>query len=144
MLRSRHLGAYYSVMKIHLESSDQNLISHYGTGVLSVNGQDFTSNLLITQRRVFEDWFSGDISQLGVAHFKPVLDMAEAERPEIVVLGTGDRHLFPDFSLMAALRERGIALEVMNTRAACRTYSVLVSEYRPVAAALIQLGEEAV
>ncbi|MGK0319204.1 MAG: hypothetical protein ACI9JP_001383, partial [Granulosicoccus sp.] len=32
---------YYSVMKMHLETSDQNLISNYGKGVLGVNGQDF-------------------------------------------------------------------------------------------------------
>ena len=29
----------------------------------------------------------------------------------------------------------------MNTRAACRTYSVLVNEARPVAAALLQIQE---
>jgi uncharacterized protein len=35
-----------------------------------------------------------------------------------------------------------MALEVMNTRAACRTYSVLVSEYRSVAAALLQISDD--
>ena len=44
-------------------------------------------------------------------------------------------------ALMAELKLKGVALEVMNTRAACRTYSVLVSEYRPVAAALLQITE---
>jgi len=38
------------------------------------------------------------------------------------------------------MKERNISLEVMNTRAACRTYSVLVSEYRSVAAALLQIA----
>jgi uncharacterized protein len=132
---------YYSVMKMHLETSDQNLISNYGKGVLSVNGQDFHQNILITKTRVVEDWFSGDIKDLTLAHFDPLFDDFEAERPEIVVFGSGHLHVFPDFSLMAALKERGIALEVMNTRAACRTYSVLVNEYRPVAAALLQIKE---
>jgi len=126
---------------MHLETSDQNLISNYGRGVLSVNGQDFHQNILITRTRVVEDWFSGDMSELTLAHFEPLFDQVEKEQPEIVVLGSGSKHVFPDFALMAELKQRGVALEVMNTRAACRTYSVLVNEYRPVAAALIQIEE---
>jgi uncharacterized protein len=136
---SQRLGAYYSAMKMHLETSDQNLISNYGKGLLSVNGQDFRQNILITRTRVVQDWFSGPLSELSLSHFDPLFDGVEAEQPEIVVLGSGDTHIFPDFGLMAELKQRGIALEVMNTRAACRTYSVLVNEYRPVAAALIQI-----
>ncbi|MFK8078930.1 MAG: Mth938-like domain-containing protein [Granulosicoccus sp.] len=128
-------------MKMHLETSDQNLISNYGTGVLSVNGQDFRSNILITKTRVVEDWFSGPLAELKLDHFEPLFDEVELEKPEIVLLGSGSTHLFPDFALMAALKQKGIALEVMNTRAACRTYSVLVNEYRPVAAALIQISD---
>ena len=136
---SQRLWAYYSAMKMHLETSDQNLISNYGKGVLSVNGQDFRKNILITRTRVVENWFSGPLRELNLSHFDPLLDDVEAEQPEIVLLGSGDTHIFPDFALMAELKQRGIALEVMNTRAACRTYSVLVNEYRPVAAALIQI-----
>lgn len=128
-------------MKMHLETSDQNLISNYGKGVLSVNAQDYHSNIIITQTRVIEHWFDGELDQLTMAHFEPLFDKVEAEVPEIVLLGSGSTHIFPDFSLMADMKKRGVSLEVMNTRAACRTYSVLVSEYRPVAAALIQIGD---
>ncbi|NND91609.1 MAG: hypothetical protein HKN42_12175 [Granulosicoccus sp.] len=124
---------------MQLETSDQNLISNYGEGVLSVNGQDYHGNILITRTRVIEDWFCGDLQTLTVGHFAPLFDDAETIRPDIVVLGTGHLHVFPDFALLADLQQRGIALEVMNTRAACRTYSVLVNEYRPVAAALLQI-----
>ena len=127
-------------MKMHLETSEQNLISNYGKGVLSVNGKDYGNNILITRTRVVEGWFSGALSELTLLHFEPLFDGVEQEVPEIVVLGSGSDHIFPDFSLIAELKEKGVALEVMNTRAACRTYSVLVSEYRPVAAALIQLS----
>jgi uncharacterized protein len=37
----------------------------------------------------------------------------------------------------AALRSQGVVLEPMDTGAACRTYNVLLSEDRKVAAALI-------
>ena len=128
-------------MKMHLETSEQNLISNYGTGVLSINGQDFRSNVLVTRTRVIEDWFAGSLDELTIDHFAPLFDGVETDIPEIVLLGSGSTHVFPDFGLMAELKLKGVALEVMNTRAACRTYSVLVSEYRPVAAALLQITE---
>jgi len=129
-------------MKMYLETSDQNLISNYGDGFLSVNGQDFHNPILITKTRVVENWIDGSLEELSLAHFDPLFDGHESELPEIVVLGTGNQHIFPDFSLIAQLRQKGVALEVMNTRAACRTYSVLVNEYRPVAAALLQIDGE--
>ena len=75
---SQRLGAYYSAMKMHLETSDQNLISNYGKGVLSVNGQDFRQNILITRTRVVEDWFSGPLSELSLSHFDPLFDGVES------------------------------------------------------------------
>jgi len=126
-------------MKFHLETAEQNLISHYGPGVISVNGTEYENNVLITHDRVLENWFQGEPAELELTHFSSLLESAADERPEIVVLGTGASHIFPPFQLMAELKSEGLALEVMNTRAACRTYSVLVSEYRSVAAALIQI-----
>jgi uncharacterized protein len=40
-------------------------------------------------------------------------------------------------TLRASLKARGIALEAMETGAACRTYNVLLAEDRHVAAALL-------
>ena len=126
-------------MKIQLETSEQNLISHYGPGSISVNGTAYTSNILITGQTIFQDWFTGPLDGLKLEHFNPLMsDDLPGERPEIVLLGTGSVHTFPAMSLLAELKAHKIAVEVMNTRAACRTYSVLVGEHRPVAAALIQ------
>jgi uncharacterized protein len=54
-----------------------------------------------------------------------------------VLIGTGEQQRFPHASLLAAFFARRIGVEVMDTRAACRTYNVLVSEGRSVAAALM-------
>jgi uncharacterized protein len=56
---------------------------------------------------------------------------------EVVLLGTGRQQRFPSMQLMAALSRKGIGLEPMDTAAACRTYNVLMSEDRRVAAALL-------
>lgn len=57
--------------------------------------------------------------------------------PEVVLLGTGARQQFPDPVLLGILHAQRIGVEVMDTAAACRTFNVLVTEGRPVAAALI-------
>ena len=126
-------------MKFQLETSENNLISHYGPGSLAVNGKEYRSNLLITQDSVIENWCQGDISEVSEANFNPLIALPADARPEIVLLGTGLDHVFPDMKILLALKQQGLNIEVMNTRAACRTYSVLVSEFRAVAAALIQI-----
>jgi uncharacterized protein len=126
-------------MKFKLESSTQNLISHYGRGSISVNGQAYTGSLIITPTGLLENWYDGNAAELSLSHFQPLINLEQDEPTEIIILGTGTDHVFPPMKLMAELHSRGIALEVMNTRAACRTYSVLVSEQRPVAAALMPI-----
>ena len=134
-------------MKMHLETSTRKLISNYGIGVIGIDGNDYHSNVLISGTRVVEHWYEGPPSGLELGHFEPLFaaheteggDRSAANVPEICLLGTGRDHVFPPFELLTALRERGVALEVMNTRAACRTYSVLVGEERAVAAALLQI-----
>ena len=126
-------------MKFQLETSENNLISHYGPGSLAVNGKEYSSNILITHDTVRENWCEGDISTVTESSFAPLLELPAENRPEIVLLGTGNDHVFPDMAILLSLKKQGLTVEVMNTRAACRTYSVLVSEFRSVAAALIQI-----
>ena len=71
-----------------------------------------------------------EIRQLAV-ELRPVLD------PEIVLLGTGPRQIFPAASFRAQFLSAGIGIEVMDTGAACRTFNVLVSEQRRVVALLM-------
>lgn len=126
-------------MKFKLETSDRPVISHYGPGVIGVSGTDYRSNLLLTDQGVLENWFEGSLEALSLDHFAPLLAQPPETRPEIVVFGSGSTHRFPPLALIAELAARGIALEVMSTHAACRTYSVLLGEDRRVAAALLQM-----
>ncbi len=71
----------------------------------------------------------------GPALLAPVLSLDP--RPGLLLLGTGDRFLRPDPELRAAARAAGLALEAMDSRAAARTWNVLVSEGRSVAALLL-------
>ena len=65
------------------------------------------------------------------------LDSVRKVKPDLVILGTGNQQRFPPPKLYQSLVFAGIGLEIMTTPAACRTYNILVSEGRMVAAALI-------
>ena len=60
-----------------------------------------------------------------------------AQGPELILLGTGPRQIFPPASFRAQFLSAGIGVEVMDTGAACRTFNVLVAEQRRVVALLM-------
>ena len=58
-------------------------------------------------------------------------------RPEILLVGCGARTESMPVPVREHFKAQRIALEAMDTGAACRTYNVLIAESRLVAAALI-------
>ncbi len=122
-------------MKLHADSpSAMNTFTAYGTGFVEINGERHTESLLVLPEGAVVAWDAPDFDTLGADHFERLL----ALQPEVVLLGTGERQRFPHPRLTAALARAGVGLEVMDTRAACRTYNILVSEGRRVLAALLQ------
>lgn len=86
----------------------------------------------MTPDEILDGWQAKPISELVDTDFELLL---RAE-PEIVLLGTGSRNVFPPRELTFAFARRGIGLECMDTRAAARTFNVLATEGRQVAAVL--------
>jgi NADH dehydrogenase [ubiquinone] 1 alpha subcomplex assembly factor 3 len=65
------------------------------------------------------------------------LSWALENPPEVLVIGTGRQTVFPDPSVMEMLSNAQIGYEFMDSRAAARTYNILVSEGRDVSAAML-------
>jgi len=63
--------------------------------------------------------------------------LAEANKIDILLIGTGAKMQPLPAETRAALRARGLAFEVMTTGAAARSFNILLSEDRAAAAALI-------
>lgn len=121
-------------MKLHLtQAEDSNLITAYGSGFVDVNKVRYTSHLVIMPNQLKLDWSASDFASLTVNHFDELLLL----KPEVILLGTGDTHQFIQPKLIAKLTENNISVECMTTHAACRTYNILMSEGRDVAAALL-------
>src|SRR5262245_4853366 len=97
-----------------------------------VNGERRESSAIVLPDRVVE-WSASRFDTLTAQDFQVLKELGA----EIVLLGTGPKQRFPHPRLTAALAQAGIGLEVMDLRAACRTYNILVAEERKVAAALL-------
>jgi uncharacterized protein len=122
-----------SAMKFHLNQSDTHVFTAYGSGWVEINRVRHEQNLIAMPDRVIEPWAPGGFSALASDDFEGLLQLA----PEIVLLGTGDTIRFPHPRLTAALTAARIGVDVMDVRAACRTFNVLSGEGRKVAAALL-------
>ena len=121
-------------MKLNLDVPERtNVVRAYAPGELRVGEALYRTNLILTAAALIEGWRPASVDDLRAEDFEPVLALA----PELILIGTGARQQFPDRRALAPLYAARIGFEVMDTRAACRTFNVLVAEGRQAAAALI-------
>jgi len=105
-------------------------------GGFSVQGQVFEGLFLTPEQAL--PWQPPAVDALHIDALAPIL--AVDPPPEFVLLGTGSGLTFPPRALVRALEEKGIGLEVMDSRAAARTWGLLRGEERWIVAALMPLG----
>ena len=119
------------------DPTQRQVVQSYGPGRFRVSGVAWTAAILVTPDRTvaWEAAAAPMAEALGVAALAPVLDATPAV--EVLLVGGGARAAFIPPATRAALKARGLAVESMDTGAACRTYNVLLAEGRRVAAALI-------
>lgn len=102
----------------------------------SVDGRVYRG-LLMTPKSA-DDWAPPPVAELAIDHLSAVLALDPP--PEFLILGTGATIAFPPRALMQALEAQGIGLEVMDSRAAARTWGMLRGEERWIAAALMPIS----
>ena len=121
-------------MKFHVsDAAGQNRFTGYGEGYVSVNHQRFEHSIVVSPSHDVARWDVAGFEALTAADFEKLLELS----PEIVIVGTGDTLRFPHPQVTSGLVTRSIGVEVMDTRAACRTYNILIAEGRAVVAALL-------
>lgn len=107
-----------------------------GAGSVTVVDREITRSFLLAPDALVEDWPVRSAADFDLA----AVDALLALKPEVVLLGTGARQVFPPREAQVALLGRRIGLEVMTNAAACRTYNLLAGEGRRVVAAVIIEG----
>ncbi len=102
-------------------------IDGYGPGFFRIGGEVIGGAVLVTARSA-KSWggFDDTAPLLALKH-----------EVDVVLVGTGRTIAHPPAAFRQALEEAGIGVEPMASDAAARTYNVLLSEGRRVAAALL-------
>ncbi len=117
-----------------LVPAGRQVIEAYGGGGFVIAGARYAGSVIVLPERTLA-WAAA--AAVDVTEFA-LVPLFEAPPPtEILIVGCGPRFAPPPVALRPAVRARGIALEWMDTGAACRTFNVLLAEGRLAAAALI-------
>ena len=125
-------------MKLTLDANQSvNLIRSYSNGAVHVGDQILHRSCIVTPDSVIADWRPTTVDDLLESDLEPLLALAGAAKPQLVLLGTGATHRFPPAPIRGAFVKAGVGLETMDLGAACRTFNVLVQEDRRVCAALL-------
>jgi len=120
------------------EFNDQSalIITSYDDDHIVINERPYYSSLVITLKQIDPDWAPVKPSDISIDKIEELLD----HQPEIILLGTGHKTVFPEPEAIVLCAQAGVGLEVMDSASACRTYNVLLSEERKIVAGLLLPG----
>ena len=113
--------------------SGANTITGYGDGYVEINQTPYAHAVLLSSDGAISEWPVQSFEGLNAAHFAQMVDL----KPELILIGTGNKQRFPQPELLKSLILAKIGFEIMDSQAACRTYNILVGEGRQVLLALI-------
>ncbi|MGA7295971.1 MAG: Mth938-like domain-containing protein [Rhodanobacteraceae bacterium] len=118
-------------MELSLEQPQAGLtVRRVDEDAVVVGGQTLRSSFMLTPERLSENWSANSVSEIEPQHIEQLVQL----KPELVLLGTGERQQFAPPHVQAGLLRHGIGLECMDNAACARTYNLLVSEGRHVVA----------
>ncbi len=110
-----------------IDFNDSQPIDGYGPGFFRVGGQKHDGAVIVAPTGVFA-WAGLDDGDALIALGDSV---------DVVFVGVGAEIAHLPTKLREQLEEAGMGIEPMTSPSACRTYNILLSEGRRVAAALI-------
>ena len=121
-------------MELQRENSPKGYFVHaIADDHITVGDEIYSNSIIIAPSVVIPNWPPLSASSLTSYH----IDMILGLESEIIIVGTGTTFETADPSILSCAVELGISIEFMSTRAACRTYNLLASEDRRIAAGII-------
>ncbi len=108
------------------------LVRRVDVNSITLIDRELTRSFLLAPNQAME-WPVESTGVLDAGHVDALLSM----QPELVILGTGPRQVFPAAAFLAGFLRKGIGIEVMDNAAAARTYNLLAGEGRRVVAGFI-------
>ena len=112
-------------------------VRSYRPGGFTIGTRAIEGSVILLRDRI-EPWTPADPRALSLEDLAVLRPLA-GRSVGLLVLGLGERALLLPAALRAALRAWGLAVEVLATPAACRTWNLVLAEERDAAAALLAL-----
>ena len=112
------------------------LVEGYGGGGFRLKGRKFDGGLWINGESIQPHSIT-DVRSLTIDDFADVI--ASEPKPEIILVGTGEKMALLPAAVRNAGPEKGVVFEMMDTGAAARTYNILIMEGRQVACYLLAI-----
>lgn len=120
-----------------LVPEDRQIIQSYGSGRFKVSQIAYEGSIVVLPGRTIS-WDVASLDDVNLDSLAPVL--GEDPRIEILLIGCGAMMQLLPRELSQTCRQQGLAIDAMDTGAACRTYNILAAEGRRVAAGLVALS----
>lgn len=117
--------------------SDRKIIQAYSATGFQISHVDYDTAVIVYPDRV--DSFAGQISVTDIDEAALASVFENADHLDLVLIGTGQTRHPLSSAIMQRFTSLGVGVEVMDTGAACRTYNVLLTEGRRLAAILFPL-----
>jgi len=125
---------YFAPMKFSAaDSGDGHLIQGYESGRILIDGKSYHRGLILTPERILDGWGPSNPADLSEDDVRALIELD----PQVIVIGTGQRQVFPSPAVYASAMRHGVGVEIMDTGAACRTYNIVMAEGRRIVAGLI-------
>ncbi|MBC8509387.1 MAG: Mth938-like domain-containing protein [Chloroflexi bacterium] len=109
-------------------------IQGYDPGQIVINEQIHRESLVLSADQLISPWPVHAVDELHPDNLACIY----ALKPDVILLGTGEKQVFPSIDILGYFARQGVGVEVMNTGALCRTFNILIAEDRQVVAAVIQ------
>lgn len=110
------------------------MIQSYGPAGFRISGKDYASSVLVTAEAVTPLSITS-LEEISQEILAPVI--ANAPPLEVLLIGTGTTHALLSPEFRSELKTYGLNPDAMATGAAARTFNILLSEERRVAALLL-------
>jgi len=110
------------------------MIRAYAASSITTSRETVTTPVVLAPGSIAE-WPPTSAAAITAEHVAQLV----ALEPEVIIIGTGAKLVFPPQTALAPARAKRIGIEVMDTAAACRTYNLLVTDGRKVVAGLLMI-----
>lgn len=108
-------------------------INEYSFGLITINGEEYTKDVIIFPKRVFSPWWREEGHSLSLKDLKEVIDL----RPSLLIIGTGAHGIMkvPDKTIKE-LEKKEIEIIVEKTGEAVKLYNKRIQTNENVIACL--------